>query len=298
MTTHAVAVAFGAGMVATINPCGFAMLPAYLSYFLGLDDPSVDSRTSVLRAIAVGAVVTLGFVVVFAILGVLVQGLALPIEEHVPWATLVIGAALVVLGIAMLAGFQPTLALPKLERGGDTRTLWSMFLFGLSYAIASLSCTLPIFLVTVLGVFSGDSFLDGLSVFVAYGLGMGVLLTAITVALALARHSVVRRLRSAMGQVQRIAGGLLVLAGGFLVYWAWWELQVLAGNFDPGGPAAALLDWQGRASSWISETGALRIGLVLVLFISAALGVANWRASRTSGRDRREAAQVGVEDLG
>ncbi|MFN7150094.1 MAG: cytochrome C biosynthesis protein, partial [Microthrixaceae bacterium] len=24
-------------MVATVNPCGFAMLPAYLSYFLGLE---------------------------------------------------------------------------------------------------------------------------------------------------------------------------------------------------------------------------------------------------------------------
>ena len=28
--------AFAAGLVATINPCGFAMLPAYLSFFLGL----------------------------------------------------------------------------------------------------------------------------------------------------------------------------------------------------------------------------------------------------------------------
>mgnify|MGYP001611737333 FL=1 len=27
--------AFGAGMVSTVNPCGFAMLPAYLGLFLG-----------------------------------------------------------------------------------------------------------------------------------------------------------------------------------------------------------------------------------------------------------------------
>ena len=31
------ALAFSAGMIATVNPCGFAMLPAYLSYFLGLE---------------------------------------------------------------------------------------------------------------------------------------------------------------------------------------------------------------------------------------------------------------------
>ena len=34
------ALAFSAGMVATVNPCGFALLPAYLSYFLGLEDAS------------------------------------------------------------------------------------------------------------------------------------------------------------------------------------------------------------------------------------------------------------------
>ena len=32
------ALAFSAGMVATVNPCGFALLPAYLSYFLGLEE--------------------------------------------------------------------------------------------------------------------------------------------------------------------------------------------------------------------------------------------------------------------
>ena len=36
--TAALTLAFSAGMVATLNPCGFAMLPAYLSYFMGLQD--------------------------------------------------------------------------------------------------------------------------------------------------------------------------------------------------------------------------------------------------------------------
>jgi len=42
------AFAFGAGMVATVNPCGFAMLPAYLSFFLGIE----DERASVGRAVS------------------------------------------------------------------------------------------------------------------------------------------------------------------------------------------------------------------------------------------------------
>lgn len=275
--------AFATGMVATINPCGFAMLPAYLSYFLGIDDPSADSQSVVLRAVGISAVVTAGFVVVFTVIGVVLNVAALPIEANMPLATMVIGVALTVLGIAMLAGFQPSFALPKLERGGDRRTLWSMFVFGVSYAVASLSCTLPLFLVAVTGVFNSQSFIGGMGAFVAYGLGMGLVLTAITVALALARQSLVSRLRGALRHVGRIAGGLLVIAGVFLVYWGWWERQVLSGNTDPGGPADTLQRWQSSASGWISDIGPARIGLVLVTFIALALLVTASR-SRPPGR--------------
>jgi cytochrome c biogenesis protein CcdA len=275
--------AFATGMVATINPCGFAMLPAYLSYFLGVDDPSRDSQSVVLRAVGISAVVTAGFVVVFTVIGVVLNVAALPIEANMPWATVVIGVALTILGIAMLAGFQPAFTLPKLERGGDRRTLWSMFVFGVSYAVASLSCTLPLFLVAVTGVFSSQSFIGGMGAFVAYGLGMGLVLTAITVALALARQSLVSKLRGALRYVTRIAGGLLVGAGMFLVYWGWWELQVLSGNYDPGGPADTLQRWQSNISAWIAGIGAARIGLVLVTFIALALLISVSRA-RPSGR--------------
>lgn len=273
--------AFATGMVATINPCGFAMLPAYLSYFLGLDDPSRDQRSVVMRAIGISLVVTGGFVAVFTVIGVVLTSVALPIERNIPWATLVIGVLLVVLGVAMLAGFQPSVALPKLERGGDRRTLWSMFVFGVSYAVASLSCTLPLFLVAVTGVFSSESFLQGLAVFVAYGLGMGLVLTALTVALALARQGLVQRLRGALRHIHRIAGGLLVAAGVFLIYWGWWELQNLGGNTDAGGPADWLLATQGRVATWVNNVGPARIGLVLAAFIAVALLVASRRTSRS-----------------
>ena len=50
-------------------------------------------------------------------------------------------------------------------------TLGSIFLFGVSYAIASISCTLPIFLVVVFGTLSRTNFVSGLATFVAYGWG-------------------------------------------------------------------------------------------------------------------------------
>ena len=141
-----IALAFTAGMVAAFNPCGFALLPAYLSFFLGADGaPGWDAR-HVGRAVVVAATVTAGFVAVFGVAGVLVTGLSLSVQPVVPWLSMVIGAGLAALGVAVALGFRPSVPVPHLQAGGRTRGLGSMALFGVSYAVVSVSCTLPVFL--------------------------------------------------------------------------------------------------------------------------------------------------------
>ena len=99
------ALAFGAGMVATINPCGFAMLPAYLSYFLGSEDRDHAGRSAsdpgLGRAAVVGLSVTAGFIVVF---GALFTQVAL----HPPvWVVAAIWLPLTaVIGLALMRPFK------------------------------------------------------------------------------------------------------------------------------------------------------------------------------------------------
>ena len=59
MTEGLLALALGAGMVAAINPCGFALLPAYLSLVV-LGDGSTSRRAAVGRALALTGALTLG----------------------------------------------------------------------------------------------------------------------------------------------------------------------------------------------------------------------------------------------
>ena len=142
--------ALTAGMLATVNPCGLPMLPAYLSFFIS--DGSDDERSpfaAVVRAVVVALFVALGFLAVFAVAGGLVSWVTHDVYEVTPWVTVGVGAVLVGLGIAMLLGRQIKVPLPRLDRGGRTRGLGSMFVFGVSYAIASISCTLPVFLAQV-----------------------------------------------------------------------------------------------------------------------------------------------------
>jgi cytochrome c biogenesis protein CcdA len=277
------ALAFTAGMVAAFNPCGFALLPAYLSFYLGVDgDEPPAAGAAALRGVAVGAAVTAGFVVVFGIAGTAVTQLSLSIQGFTPWLTLVLGAVLVVLGLAMLKGFQPSLALPKFGRLADGRGLGSMFLFGISYATVSLSCTLPVFLTAVAATFGESSLLAGMVGFVAYALGMGAVLMALTLAVALARRSLVAGMRRALPYVSRASGALLVVAGAYVAYYGWYEIAVNRNVDAPAGPVAFVTGLSGDISTWVQDTGAVRIGLLAAALVGAAL-VVGYRRSRGAG---------------
>lgn len=266
------AYAFGVGMVATFNPCGFAMLPAYLSYFLGLEGAtSQERRGSVLRAIAVASAMTAGFIVVFGIVGIVLNPVVDAIQERLPWVTIILGVALVILGIWMLMGHTLTVNIPRLTKGGDSRAIWSIFLFGVSYAVVSLSCTMPLFISVVTTTFKDTNFASGVAVLLAYALGMGLVLMVLTIAVAVANKSLVHRMKGVMPLVDRISGVLLVIAGLYVAYYGWYELHTRSGGTSGGGPANFVFNLNSRVSNWIQQTGPTRLGLLLALIVSVAV---------------------------
>ncbi len=220
--------AFAFGMVALINPCGFALLPAYLGFFLGLDDDEEgESRIVALnRAQIVGLSLSAGFLMVFGLLGLVFAGVWGRIGAQMPYVTVVIGLGLIVLGVAMLRGFQPLLKLPKLDKGTGSRSAASMFLFGISYAIASLSCTIGIFFSVVGTSASGASFSSRFGSFLSYGLGMGLLATVLTLAVAFGKKGIVSRFRQLLPKINMISAVVLLFVGVYVTLYGIWSIQV------------------------------------------------------------------------
>lgn len=264
------AYAFTCGLVAAVNPCGFPMLPAYLSYFIGLDDDGTDRGARVLRAIASAGAVSLGFLAVFATLGIPINAGVTAIYEVMPWLTIVIGGLLIALGIAMLAGWKPTVLLPRLDRGGRSRRFGSMVLFGVSYAIASLGCTLPVFLIVVAGTVERSNPLSGALAFLVYCLGMTVVLMTVSVALALARDGLVRRVRELSRFVDRASGALLVAVGAYLVWYGVYAAS--PDNSTSSTPVAWVEQWSADVSTWLRD-GGTSLGIVLAALVVAAAGI-------------------------
>jgi cytochrome c biogenesis protein CcdA len=292
---NTISLAFAAGLVAAINPCGFALLPAYLSYYLGFAGTEnrsgeqtgskqtktqmdqTQDRADIMRALKVSSAMTVGFVMVFGLIGVAWSAIGGAVGEHLPWVTAVLGLAVIIAGIAMLFGAQPVVHLPRYEsKSGNADELASMFLFGVSYATASLSCTLPVFVALVSGTFRKESFFSGLAAFVAYALGMGAVVGVLTMAVAFARHGLIHRMRSWLKYVGRASGVLMICSGAFVTYYGWWEIRLRSNPSNNRGLGATVTRWQNEVSRWVSGVGEVRVGLVLILVLLslAALTVA------------------------
>lgn len=280
------ALALTAGAVAAVNPCGFALLPAYLGLLVASPEPdgrSASRSIQVLRAIKLSLAMTLGFVAVFGTFGVVVARLSLSIERYLPAVTLVIGALLVGLGLWLLLGrhLPGIKGLQGVGRAPSTG-LGSQVLYGVAFATASLSCTIgPFLAVTTTAARTGSAIGVSLT-FVVYAVGMGAVVAVLAVAVALARDSLVSRVRRATPIVERLSGVLLLVAGAYVAWYAWFEIRVQSGRLtgDPVVDAASRV--QSELTQFIASLGPMFLAAVAgaVLAGAGVLMVAGARQRR------------------
>ncbi|MGH9249030.1 MAG: cytochrome c biogenesis CcdA family protein [Acidimicrobiales bacterium] len=216
--------AFSAGMASAFNPCDFPLLPTYLGLFLADQGPDAHARpaTRLTRALAVGGAVTVGFVLLFTALGVTIGVGAHVLVAWLPWIALCLGVALVFAGGYRLAGGSIYSALPErlgARVGAGERGVRGYALFGLAYGLASLSCTLPIFLAVVGASITTSTVWSSLGALVLYGLGMGSVIVTLTIAAGLFKAALGVHMRRIVRSVDAVGTIALFAAGGYIVYY-------------------------------------------------------------------------------
>lgn len=215
--------AFAAGMVASVNPCGFLMLPTFISYHLGTKEDGYYDRPALrraLKALTLGLVATAGFLAILAVVGTIIAAGGQWLIGVFPFAGIAIGGAMAILGGYLLVT-RRSLGIMAASRVtvSPERNLRNVFLFGIAYATGSLSCTLPIFLVVIGSSLASQGIANSFVQFIGYGLGMGTILIAVMMGTALFQGTVSRSLRRAMPYIHRMSALFLVGAGAYLVYY-------------------------------------------------------------------------------
>ncbi len=277
MDPAVLSLAVAAGMLAALNPCGFALLPAWLT--MVVERTGTSGRSAAMgRAVGMAAAMTLGFVAVFGAFGAVIVPLALSLERYLPWATIVIGLALLGAGLVLASGREVTLRLPRWQRA-PTGGWLTMVGYGAAYALASLSCTVAPFVAVLASTSRAGGVGAGLAVVVAYAVGMGLLVGLLAVGVALAQNSLVGRVRGALPHVSRASGVLLVLAGAYVAWYGYYEVRVLGGGSTRDPLVDAALGVQSSLASTADRLGAAWIAVLLVALVAVAT-LAGRRATR------------------
>jgi cytochrome c-type biogenesis protein len=252
-----------AGMVASVNPCGFVLLPTYLAYYLGDRHDEVGARSEAHaghgeaagvrteagsardagsvrdaasgrytgsgryrtgRAIAVSATMTASFVLLFGLAGLIATVAASGLASSLPWLGTAIGVALIALAGLVAAGrtlsfpLAPS-ALRRLRPATRNLGLSGYLAYGLAYALASLGCTLPVFIAVVGTSLQSHGLAEAVGQFLLFGLGMGIIITVLTLATAWFGDGLVKRVRVIGRHIGWVSAVMLWLAGAYVVYY-------------------------------------------------------------------------------
>jgi len=281
--TAALGFALAAGLVAALNPCGFAMLPGYLGLVIAGGGEDRSRPAALARAGVATVTMAAGFVTVFGIFGLVISPLIASAQKYLPFATVVIGVLLIALAVWLLAGKNITVIVPKLAGGAPTARLGSMYGYGVVYAVASLSCTVAPFLAVITASFAQGSVLTGVLAFVTYGLGMSITVGVAAMVVALAGASAASSFPRILPHIGRIVGAVVLLTGLYVAYYGYYEIRLFftdAGPNDPIIEAAAVV--QGWLVRQVNALGAMPLLGVVVAMVVVAVG---WRV-RARRRER------------
>jgi len=203
------------------------MLPAYLGLYIGstsLHQNEFSINRLLIRSIFVSSSVSLGFLILFGGVGLVITVGSRSIITAFPWLGLSIGILLTLLGAWLFTGrgiYFSVLGQSATKIGNPKNIgFYGFFLFGISYGIVSLSCTLPIFLIVVGTTFVSDGIINSGAQFISFALGMSLVITVLTISVAFVNKTVVNLFIKVGRYINRLVSVLVILAGVYIVfYW-------------------------------------------------------------------------------
>lgn len=218
--------AFSAGLITFVNPCGFAMLPVYITYYFkneGLEKSTLARR--IFASLIFGLMVSLGFAAIFLLIGAIVSYVGRGILKYVGWFDFGVGILLIIIGIVYLFNLNSKINLNKLTIIGEklksnklNNKYASFFLYGIGFAIASLACTLPIFLLVVTTAAKAGGFLNGMLIFLIYAAGMSFFMILFSIAVAFSKTIIEKTLKQWTPYLYKFGALIVILAGVYLIY--------------------------------------------------------------------------------
>jgi cytochrome c biogenesis protein CcdA len=265
------------GVVAAFNPCAFALLPAYITLIVtGSAGSEVPRPVALRRAAGLGIAMTLGFLAVFTGFGLLFGAVSLSLQgsilPYVSYVTVVIGLLLTGLGVVVVVRGEMRGPGLRMHLPAPRSTFWSQVGYGAAFAVASLSCTIGLFLAVVSQALVASNPLGAVLPFIIYGAGMGAAVLTVTLLAVLLGSGVTTALRKRTTMIMRVGGVLMILAGLYVVVFGLAEILPRFGIEGLNPVLSTTARWQSAVTEAIQSWGTP----LLVALVVAVMAVVVW----------------------
>jgi len=263
--------AFLAGVLAAFNPCGFVLLPAYLASIIIGDNKSEPEWMTHLRALKFSAGMTSGFIGVFGGFALLLSTVSGSILPYLPYVTVAVGVILILISLSLI--FGQTLILRKLANPNiaPTKGWISQIGYGISFALASLSCTIgPFLAITSAAIANGDVFRTFM-LFVVYAMGMGSVVLLLALSVSTTRTGFINKLKRSQGKISILSGYFLLLVGLYQSWYGVYEIRILRGDNSSDPIISFAISIQSKITQSIANLGTGNIILFVALSTSVLL---------------------------
>jgi len=242
---------FAAGVFATFNPCGFAMLPAYMTMLVNSSTKRATPIQLAVRAVQFASLMSLGVISVFALFAAVIFPISTSIQRYLPIVTITIGTLLIVLGAATLLGRAVFLKKLWSPNTAPSTRVKSLYLYGVTFALGSISCTIgPLLAATSKTLNLG--LIATLRTYLFYALGMSVTIVVIAL-IALFSQATLSKVRNSIRIIEVVSSIFLIAIGFYLIIFGLYETQY-SNNL---GLFADLITWifqlQGKVISTVNS---------------------------------------------
>lgn len=220
--------AFIAGLIANFGPCSLGVLPAYMSFYLGMEEREAG-HSPIKKSIKLGIIASLGVFTFFIALGLVFATIGTFLTVYATYLKFVVAFLILVIGIIFLKGkfiTAPFLSsfknkISKVNRGRSMGPM--LFGFGIVYSAGGLMCFLPIFLPLVFFPLISGSFVISIVSFLIFSLAQALFLTTVTIFIGQGKHTFLKTIIGKTETMKHVAGGILILTSVwmFAIFFIW-----------------------------------------------------------------------------
>jgi cytochrome c-type biogenesis protein len=219
-----------AGIFATFNPCGFAMLPAYLTFIILGGDPLKSRRDVFADALKFSTLMGAGVLAIFTLFAAAIIPFASSIQRYLPIFTLLIGAFLIAAAVSIFLGKNfPSAKLwsPSISPTGKGLTFFG---YGVTFALGSISCTIGPFLAITNSALASSNILEILITYLAFGLGISLTIAVLALITATSNQILLKHIRRISRAITIGSAVILIFVGIYLLYLGWYEIRLEGGS--------------------------------------------------------------------